>query len=195
MKREVTKKTLVLLPGLDGTASGPLALMLAAKEPTKTRVILLASFVRPPRPGLARFRFAARSPVIWTVRAARRTPPILLRRWSPRLRQAKAEAWRTVSSRTLAARVREVLRVDARELLRSCKSPVGYVVASRDTVVPGSNVAEVAAIRPSVRIARVDDGHLAMFTSPDQVADAVGRMMQYDESDRDPHAPDKTASI
>jgi len=53
---------------------GPLALMIAAQRPSQTAgVILCASFVTPPHPGLIPFRFAVTAPVIATVRAIRRT--------------------------------------------------------------------------------------------------------------------------
>lgn len=52
--------------------SGPLALMLAAKERSKVRdVILCASFVRPPLPGLAWLRCVVTAPVVRLVRLAR----------------------------------------------------------------------------------------------------------------------------
>ena len=59
--------------------SGPLALMLAAKERSKVRgVILCASFIRPPLPGLSWLRFAITSPVVHCVRLMRRTTVAVL---------------------------------------------------------------------------------------------------------------------
>ncbi len=71
--------------------SGALALMLAAKNPTRIRgVILCASFVRPPLSVLSWVRFAVTSPVVHFVRLARRTPVFLSNDWTDRFRRDKA---------------------------------------------------------------------------------------------------------
>ena len=58
--------------------SGPLALMLAEKEPQRTRgVILSASFIRPPLLFLPWVRFAIGTPLVIIIRLARRTPGLV----------------------------------------------------------------------------------------------------------------------
>src|ERR1051325_382243 len=82
--------------------SGPLALMLAAAEPNKVRgIILFSSFVRAPLRFLTVFRFAAVTPVVWTVRAGGRIPVWVGHRPSDPFQRTKAELRRRVDSRIL----------------------------------------------------------------------------------------------
>lgn len=159
--------------------SGPLALMLAAEEPQKTRgIILCASFVRPPRPGLTWFRFAAVGPVIWVLRVARRSPAFVFRFWSREFRRGKAETWARVSAWTLAARIRTILRTDARDLLRGCEKPVLYLAGSKDTVVPRRNAEEIAQGLPSTRIVTIDGPHFVLYTNPQAASDVISDMIR-----------------
>lgn len=154
--------------------SGPLALMLANAEPQRVRsVILSASFVRPPRPELAMLRFALREPAIWLWRAARRLPLWLLRPRSDPFRQAKSETWRRISARVLAKRVREVMKVDAREALRACRQPVLYLAASRDGIVPRRCIDEILSVRPAVKVVTIEGEHFAMYANPQAAARAI----------------------
>lgn len=163
--------------------SGPLALMLAAAEPTRTRgVILSASFVRPPHPILSRLRFAAVGPVVWTIRATRRLPVWILRRRSDPFRRAKAETWARVTARVLAARIRAILSVDARQQLRECQQPVLCVGSSEDDVVPRRNVDEVVRIQPTVKVVTIAGRHLAMYTNPGAAAKTIVEFIAERES-------------
>jgi len=159
--------------------SGPLALMLAAAEPTKVQgVILSATFLRPPRRIYARLRFAAVAPVIWAIRAGRRVPVWFFRKADDQFRRDKAETWRRVSARMIAARVRAVLRLDARELLRVCPLPVLYVSGTRDGMVPPRNLEEVVRVRPSVSVRTIEGRHFAMYTNPSAAADAITEFLR-----------------
>jgi pimeloyl-ACP methyl ester carboxylesterase len=159
--------------------SGPLALMLAAKEPGRTRgVILAASFVRPPLPLVARVPFVFGTPVVRLIRLARRTPVVLSRPRSDPYRRDKAAVWGRVPSRVLAARARAILSVDARRWLRECPAPVLYLAGSRDSIVPGRNAAEVLRERPSARVVTIDGPHLAMYSNPGAAASAIAGFMR-----------------
>lgn len=154
--------------------SGPLALMLAQAEPGRVRsVILAASFVRAPQPALARYRFAAVTPVIWAVRAARRMPAWLLRAPADQVRRDKTETWARVPARTIAARVRAIADVDVSTLLRDVRCPVTYLAARDDSVVPPHNVDEVVHLRPSVTVSHIDGPHFALYLNPAAAARAV----------------------
>ena len=112
--------------------SGPLALMLAASEPKKVRgIILFSSFIRAPLRFLSVFRFGAVAPVIWTVRACRRIPVWIRHSSCDPFRHTKAELWRRVNARVLAARVRAINAMGAHEQLRRCHVPILYIAASR----------------------------------------------------------------
>ena len=154
--------------------SGPLALMLAAAEPDKVRgVILSATFVRPPNRLLSRMRFAVAGPTVWTWRAARRLPLWLFRPRSDPFRRAKSQTWRRISAGVLAARLRAILGVDAREPLRGCSQPVLYIASSRDDIVPRHNLDEIMQLRPSVQVVTIDGPHQAMYTNPHAAAQAI----------------------
>lgn len=154
--------------------SGPLALMLAAAEPAKVRgVILFASFVSAPLRVLPLLRFGAVTPVIWTVRLSRRIPIWLRHRRSDPLRRAKTDLWKRISARTLAARVRSIIALDAHEVLRNCQAPILYVAGSHDRVVPRRNLNEIMRINPAVRAVTIRGGHFAIYRNPAAGAVAI----------------------
>jgi len=165
--------------------SGPLALMLAAKERSKVRgVILCASFVRPPLPGLAWLRFAVTALVVRVVRLARRLPLLLSRYSTDAYRRDKAATWIRVPSRILAARARAILALDAQDCLRGCPRPVLYLAGSRDKVIPRRNVDEVIRERPSTKVVTVDGPHLALYTNPEAAVRAIVQFMKDTEASR-----------
>ena len=153
--------------------SGPLALTLAAKDPTRIRgVILCASFVRPPLRALSWLRFATAAPLVYLVRVARRTP-LFLAGDSTDLCRDKRATWNRVPSRILAARARAILTLDARESLRTCPCPVLYLAGSRDRVVPSRNAHEVVRESPATQVVTIDGPHLALYTNPGAAAHAI----------------------
>lgn len=153
---------------------GPLAVQLAAARPRSVRGIVLgASFVRPPRPELVRWRFAAVAPVIGSLRAAWRTRVLFRRFASPEFRRAKAETWRRVGARALAARARAVLAVDERARLSALDVPVLYLAPEHDRAVPADNAREVLALARDARLASLPGHHLALFTHARQAAEHV----------------------
>ena len=159
--------------------SGPLALMLAAKEQNKVLgVILCASFIRPPLPLLSWLRFAVTPPVVHLVRLARRTPLLLSHCSTDMFRRDRAATWARVPTRILAARARAILALDVRDYLRQCRRPVLYVAGSRDRVVPNWNAKEMARELPSTKIATIDGSHLALYTNPTAAAQAIVEFMR-----------------
>jgi len=140
-------------------------------------VILCATFVRPPRPILAWCRFAAVGGVIGMIRIARRVPIYVSTnpRWD--IRRDKAETWARVPARTLAVRVRAILRLNARGLLRRCAMPIVYLASSRDSVVPRANAEELAHHAPSSRLVVIDGPHMPLHTNPKAAAAAVCRTL------------------
>jgi pimeloyl-ACP methyl ester carboxylesterase len=154
--------------------SGPLALMLADAEPERVRgVILSATFVRPPQAWLRRWRFALVTPVVWSWRAVRRLPLWLFRSRGDAFRQAKSQTWRRIPARVLARRLRAIANVDARGTLRSCRSPILYLAASDDAIVPRTNFDEIAREQPSVVLVVIDGRHQAMYSNPQPAAQAI----------------------
>jgi pimeloyl-ACP methyl ester carboxylesterase len=154
--------------------SGPLALMLADAEPKKVRgVIHSATFIRSPHQLLALLKFVLVGPAVWLWRASRRLPLWLLRPRDDPFRRAKSRTWTQVPAGVIAARLRAVLGVDAREALRRCRQPMLYIASSRDKIVPKENVDEIARLRQSVKVVTISGQHLAMYTNPQSAAQAI----------------------
>jgi pimeloyl-ACP methyl ester carboxylesterase len=96
------------------------------------------------------------------------------------IRRDKSETWARVSARTLAARARAVLRLDARDLLRRCEAPIVYIASSRDSIVPRGNADEIVSLVPSSRRILIDGPHMALYTDPRTAADAICRVLRVD---------------
>ena len=77
------------------------------------------------------------------IRACRRIPVWLSRKPNDRLRKDKTETWKRVKASMVAARIRALLQVDARELLKDCPAPVLCLAGRDDGIVPHSNVKEI----------------------------------------------------
>jgi len=154
--------------------SGPLAVKLAAAEPSRVRgIILAATFVRPPRPMLSRMKYLACAPVVWAVRAGRRVPDWLFAPATDPFKRDKAETWARVDAGTVAARVRTVLDLDVRDDLRRCTHPVLCLAGSRDVVVPCGNVDDIVKARPSAEMRTIEGRHFALYTNPRAAADVI----------------------
>ncbi len=160
--------------------SGPLALRLAARcSPRLRAVVLVASFVR--------------SPVAWPrllgplARDAlfRVQPPgFAIRRWmvgddaSPALVTLVREAIAGVQPRVVAARVREVLRVDATDALLAIRVPLLYLAGGRDRLVSPGTTAELQRLLPGMEVAVLDAPHLVLQRRPQQAADVIAGFLQ-----------------
>jgi pimeloyl-ACP methyl ester carboxylesterase len=157
--------------------SGPLAVRYAAAHPGRVRaVVLCASFIRPPAPGWLRlfarpalFRLPMPKFVLKRLMAGRDAPDSLLR--------SVNDAVRKVAPEVLAARVREVLRVDCSEELRRSRVPVLYLGASRDAIVKRSSWEAVQAVRPDVELNEVDAPHLALQTAPEVAWNEIAKFL------------------
>jgi pimeloyl-ACP methyl ester carboxylesterase len=154
--------------------SGPLAVMLAAGEPKRVKgVILVATFVRLPRPMLRFFRFACHGPTLWMWRILRRIPIWALRSRRDPLRIARAETLRAVPSRAFAGRVRAVLDIDVSATLRQCRQPILCISFANDLVVPRQNVDAILREVPAARHATVAGGHFTGCTNAGALATTV----------------------
>jgi len=159
--------------------SGPLALMLAEKEPQRTRgVILSASFIRPPLLFLPWVRFAIGTPVVTLVRLIRRAPGLVPGRWTAQVKRDKAITWERVPAEVLAARTQAILTVDARRSLRACNAPILYLAGSHDRVVPRRNAETILQEMSKTQIMTIEGPHLAMYTNPVAAAAAIMRFIE-----------------
>lgn len=166
---------------LASSFSGPLAVMLAAAEPTRVRgLIFAASFVRAPRRFPLPYRLIANAPTVGAVRTLRRLPVWLLKPSLDDFRLAKRETWARVSAWGLAGRARAVLGCDVRPLLRQCRQPVLALAFADDHVVARPFVEEVVSCSGSGRMVTVPGGHMGLFTHPKEPAAEILRFIHAD---------------
>ncbi len=84
------------------------------------------------------------------------------------------EALREVDAEVLAARLREILKCDAREDLRRTKIPLMYIQAGLDRLVPAECFAEIQRARPDVELVSIPGAsHLVLQREPRKCADAI----------------------
>lgn len=154
--------------------SGPIALCLARSQPDRVRsVTLVATFVQSP---LASLRLVAPlmfSPLVGIARAVRRLPVWLGRAADDPVRRDKAELWRRVGARTLAARARAIRRVDARADLAAVTQAIQYLAPRDDRIVPPRNLAQIRSIREDVEVVHLDGDHFALYADPEASAAAI----------------------
>lgn len=163
---------------LGSSFGGPLALRLASADAARVRGLMLStSFVRMPRPQLAKWAPCVSAPVIGALRTARRLPVWFGRAPSDPFRIAKAETWRCVSSRELAGRIRAVMREDASPHLRTFAAPLLCLTATADTVVPPHNLDDIVALRPDARVTPLPGSHMALFHHADRAAQSIAQFM------------------
>jgi pimeloyl-ACP methyl ester carboxylesterase len=82
----------------------------------------------------------------------------------------------------VAARIRALIRVDARESLRQCSRPVLCLAGRDDRIVPGNNVDEMVCVQPSIRVRTIEGKHFAIYTNPVATAVAITDFIDQGES-------------
>lgn len=157
--------------------SGPLALCLASRRPSRVRaLVLMATFVRLPRPHLRRIAFLTRPWMVALLRLLRRLPSWVDPSAGAR-RAAKRETWRRVPAATIARRLRAVIDVDATRHLRQCPLPMLNLAFNGDEAVPARNADAIQAAGPAATCVRLDGHHLTVFDEPSVVAAVLLRFL------------------
>jgi pimeloyl-[acyl-carrier protein] methyl ester esterase len=154
--------------------SGPIALNLAATAPPGLKgVILCASFVRNPRPGLRWLRSVM--PLMPTHAAPEwLTTLLLMDRFATRdLRTLHRQILASLPAATLRERLRAVIDVDARAPLAAIRMPVLYLRALRDRLVPRRAAAELVRLAPLTQIAELEAPHFLLQCAPTGAARAA----------------------
>jgi pimeloyl-[acyl-carrier protein] methyl ester esterase len=161
--------------------STPLAAVFAStRPPNLLGLILCAGFITNPAGNWTPLaKILARSAVL-------RTPPP---RWflerfvmgnnpPASLEDNFRQSLSAVNAEVLAARLREILKCDAREALSRTKIPLMYIRAGRDRLVPPRCFAEVQRVRPDVELVTIPDApHLVLQREPQKCADAIVRFV------------------
>ena len=159
--------------------SGPIAMSIAASRPPLLKgVILCATFARNPRPVFGLFQnFVGAAPV--SIMPTRALGVALLGSFAtPARLAALASALARVAPAVLHARVREVLAVDVTEKLSAIDTPILYLQAARDRVVPSSAAALIASHVPHMRVEVFDAPHFLFQCQPAQSAQLILRFVK-----------------
>ena len=158
--------------------SGPVAVMVGATKPAALRGILLsASFVVPPAPGLLRV-----VPFEWLFRLG--IPRTLLEYFLLDSRSAMemapevSAAIGSVSPSVLAARVREVLSSNTSDALRSCVAPIVFLTAGADRLLGSRGVRAAHRASAVVEGVTIDGPHLLLQARPVESAVVIRRLLQ-----------------
>ena len=159
--------------------SGPLALLLADRDPNVRAVILAASFASCPSRLLSVLWPLAHSPLFRV-----RLPEALVRRYLFG-EDASAEdlatfrlAHRFVEPQALSARLRAIARVDAEDEAARCRVPVLYLQAARDRLVGPEAAERLRKLNPRIEIETVDAPHLVLQRAPKECAGRIAAFLE-----------------
>lgn len=146
--------------------SGPLAVRCAVGNPNVRGVVLVASFVQPPRPFLS--TFSSLGPLLF-----RRPPPPLIVRQvllgggvDDALVDEVRDAIASVQPEVLTNRLRQLGVVDVQPELAQLNCPLLYLRARRDRLVPSTCGARIVASGALRSLIDVDTGHLILQSRP-----------------------------
>lgn len=155
--------------------SGPIAISIAAAQPPGlTGLILCSTFAVSPRPAIT---------ALWRLAktlSPRRAPIavldyLLLGRYSSKaLCSALASAVSQLSPAAFSARMRAVHTVNVLPKLKSISTPVLYLQATEDRLVPSSSCALIQRELPAIRVVSVAAPHCLLQAAPGDAALAIG---------------------
>lgn len=160
--------------------SGPIAVRLAATQPPGLQALILcATFVRNPHPGLA-----------WLAPLAQRLPAKRLPSWfvnklllgsfaQPALGAALKRAIDLVDAKVLRARLQAVLSIDATAALVQCTVPVLYLQASADRLVPAMALAPIRQHCRALSVCAVRGPHGLLQAAPQASAAAIRAFLEH----------------
>jgi len=161
--------------------STPLAIQCAAARPANlVGLILCAGFATTPMREPMRLVLQMIAPLVFRARLSKPVAErVLIGHGAPeRLFVQVREAITCVQPKVLADRLRMVLRCDARAELAKVDAPILYLQAVRDRPVPSRCAEEIARLKPTVTIMRVEGPHLVLQREPRRTADAVVNFVQ-----------------
>jgi pimeloyl-[acyl-carrier protein] methyl ester esterase len=165
--------------------SGPLAIRIASQNPKYLKAtVLVATFARRPRPvSSALFAIARLFPYFQRIVAQASLPFVVGRERPENFVSVYESALQGLAWPILVNRVQSVLQIDVRELLTHVRSPVAYIIARNDRLVPAHISRE---FEPYCRLFQsIDAPHFVLQTKPFIAAKIVlDFLSSLDASDR-----------
>lgn len=157
--------------------SGPLSLFVTAKSPANIiAVALVATFIHPPIPAFLKV-------LPWSVGFTLAKPFYAIRAWLPGKSKAaailRAAAWemRKVQPAVLAHRVRQALTVNAANALATCPSPILYLQAENDLLVPKSALRKILSAKKSIKVVVLPTHHFLLQSLPAAAWSAISEFI------------------
>ena len=154
--------------------SGPIAISIAASNPPLLKgIILCCSFASNPRPLFTNLKSVATLlPIHWAPRAL--LSYFLLGRFATgKWETALSAAIAQVAPSALRARLQAVLSVDVSQQLSSPTTPILYLRAKHDRLVPQQCDAHISRLAPQARIVEIESPHCLLQIAPEEAAKAV----------------------
>lgn len=158
--------------------SGPIAISIAAVPPSNlVATVLCCTFTSNPQPNLSHLRWLLpfASPRLAPLAAI--SALLIGKHSTPALRIALAGALSKLSTPAFRARLGAVLSVNVTAKLVAVQTPVLYLQALQDRLVPLEASLKVQQANPKVQIAKLEGAHFLLQTSPAQAAAAVGTFL------------------
>jgi pimeloyl-[acyl-carrier protein] methyl ester esterase len=158
--------------------SGPIAISLAAANPTRVAgVVLCCTFVRNPRPGLRWLSGLASMPA--PLPPSSILSALLFGRFAtPRLSLMLRDALAKVQPAVLRARLRAIVSVDVRAQARALEVPVLYLKGASDRLVPPPAVVEAEQYCRDMKVQSFDAPHCLLQVVPEEAAAAVADFIE-----------------
>lgn len=155
--------------------SGPVAIQLAsALAPRVEALVLCCTFARNPRPGLSWLSFffgGLPSPA--AMPAALSSRALLGAHASAESRTLLRQTLAALPAAVVRARLKAVMTVNVLPLLCQLKTPVLYLQASSDLIVPARAAEDLPQALPSLEIVRLAGPHGLLQVAPKAAAVAV----------------------
>jgi len=161
--------------------SGPVAILAARKGNENIRgLVLSASFAKDPHPFLSK---------LIPIRLIWKMKKYLPMRFGIRYFLAGSEATskfinaaefiiRSIPDETIVSRLDFVQKIDVSKTLGKLKTPVLYMLATKDRSVPSSSLETIKTIFPRVEVAEIDTSHFLLQNRPQEAWDAITRFIE-----------------
>ena len=161
--------------------STPLAIEFAANHPPNLRgLILCAGFAASPIRGWRKSLASLIAPLAFRLPFPKVAVSHFLigKGASESLQISVRAAIHAVKPAVLAARLHQVLAVDARAALSRVSVPILCIQPMQDRLIGEASLAEMLVLKPQIEVAHIDGPHLILQREPERVAEVATRFIQ-----------------